>query len=519
MRPATLARLALAGSRTDTLRVVLTAASASLATLMFLVAAAVAAIPHFADSRNGSDDWARQYQLQVLVEPGLRPGVVMALALLTIPVLALAGQCARLGAPARDRRLAAIRLAGATPGQATLVAAAETGVASVVGSVLGLAVYLIGRRVLHRPDAEGRLPLPTDVLPPAWAIVAIVVGLPVLATAVAVVLLRGAAFTPYGIARRVRRRAPRMWVGLLMGVGIALVGTGQALTRWAPDLPDWVFPAQLLLGVAVAAGGLVFGTGWIAAATGRTLLRFARGPATLLAGRRLMADPWAGSRVFAVLLVGVLFGAGAAGMRALITTTLDAEAAKARWYAAQQGTESYPNQTAEFHTTAYNLVNGVVAVAITLSAAAMLVAVVEAWCPDGARTPRWSRPGCPGRSWPGPHCYRRSRPRCRPSLSRSSSAPRWSVSSAARCAPAGSPRICVLPGTRQSAPSRARGSSGRGCRSSSGRYRCRSTTWPCSARARSGPSRSPRPLACCSCGRRPTWPRCVRRNGCATTSR
>ncbi|GAA1824778.1 hypothetical protein GCM10009682_51190 [Luedemannella flava] len=377
MRPTTLARLALAGSRTDTLRVVLTAASAALATLLFVLAAAVATIPHLGDSSGGSETWARQYRLQVLVEPGLRPGVIMALALLTIPVLALAGQCGRLGAPARDRRLATIRLAGATPGQAVLVAAAETGVASGLGSVAGLALYLVGRRVLHRPDADGRLLLPTDVVPPAWALVAIVLGLPLLATGVAALLLRRVAFTPYGIARQVRRRSPRVWVGLLMGIGVALVGSGQAVARWAPDLPDWVLPVQFFAGVLAGTCGLVFGTGWISAATGRVLLRFGRGPAALLAARRLMADPWSGSRVFAVLLVGVLFGAGAAGLRAHIMTIMAVEADSNRWSAQAQGEQYLPDGRADFHATAFTLVDGVVAVAVGLSAAAMLVAVAE----------------------------------------------------------------------------------------------------------------------------------------------
>ena len=118
MKPLTLLRLALAGTRTDVLRVVLTAVSALLATLAILAALTVLAIRDAGDRVDGSDSWSEQYASPLLREPGLRGGTALALVLLTIPILALAGQCGRLGAPARDRRLAGFRLAGATPGQA-----------------------------------------------------------------------------------------------------------------------------------------------------------------------------------------------------------------------------------------------------------------------------------------------------------------------------------------------------------------------------------------------------------------
>jgi hypothetical protein len=316
----------------------------------------------------------------VLVEPGLRPGVAIALLLLTIPVLALAAQCGRLGAPPRDRRLAVIRLAGATPGQAVLVAAAETGVASGLGAGLGLVTYLVGRWLLHRPDAAGRLLLPTDVLPTTWAVVAICAGLPLLAVAVAAMLLRRVAFTPYGVVRRTRNRSPRPFVGLLIVVGVALLVVFQSVNRWAGQtqriVPDWVFPVVLFVSALAAAIGVVLGAGWISHTAGRLLHRFGRGPAALLAGRRLIADPWSGSRTFAVLLVCVLFGAGAAGIRAWFAADFANREDLGRWQAAQDGDPYLPNDNS-FYFDTLNLVNGVVAVATALAAAAMLVAIAE----------------------------------------------------------------------------------------------------------------------------------------------
>src|SRR5690606_19054374 len=214
--------------------------------------------------------------------------------LLCIPVLALAGQSARLGAPGRDRRLAQIRLAGATPRQAVAVAVAETGLAALAGTVLGMAAYAVGRVLLHRPDESGRLPLPTDTAPPLWALLAIGIGLPLLAALSAALLLRRVAFTPFGVARRHRTRPPRPWPGVLIVLGVATFAAAPAVARaYARSghaMPTWVLPALLGGGGLLATIGVILGTAWISHATGRVLHRLARGPAALLAGRRLMAD-------------------------------------------------------------------------------------------------------------------------------------------------------------------------------------------------------------------------------------
>ncbi|HET6634377.1 MAG TPA: hypothetical protein VFH77_05050 [Streptomyces sp.] len=227
MRPGVLFRLARAGTRTDTLRAVLTALSAALATLALLAAVTVLAISH--PMLGGHE---ARYTSALLRDAGLRPGVALTLLLLTIPVLALAGQCARLGGPARDRRLAAVRLAGGTPRQAVALAAAETGTAALLGSVAGLAAYLVARALLDDPGRRGVRPLPTDVLPPVVVLILIVVAVPVMAALATVLLLRGVVVTPLGVSRRVRpQRAPRPWPAVLLALGVAGAAGGTALAR------------------------------------------------------------------------------------------------------------------------------------------------------------------------------------------------------------------------------------------------------------------------------------------------
>ncbi len=377
MKPATLAKLALAGGRTDTLRMAFTAVSAALAAVVLLAAAAVAAVPELGSSIDGSEaSWNEQYSSALIREPGLRPGVVFTLLMLAVPVLFLAGQSIRFGSPARDRRLAAVRLAGATPAQAVLVSAAETAVAALVGAVLGTGAFLLLRVLLHRPGAEG-LPLPTDVLPSAAAFAGVLLLVPVLAALIGAFLLRRVIITPLGLVRRVRSRSPRLWPGVLILVGVFaplvirrlgefLAGLGS---RSGPDLAL----AAAFVAVLLSVIGVVVGTGWITYTAGRLLHRFGRRPATLLAGRHLMADPWNGSRTLAALLAALVVGAGVLGYRAYMVTQFAAEEEAAR-LGGQEGGYGAPT---DFYLNAVDLVRIAVVAGVLVAAAGIMVALAE----------------------------------------------------------------------------------------------------------------------------------------------
>jgi hypothetical protein len=378
MKITTLVRLALAGTRTDTLRVLLTGFSAALAALVLLAAFTVLAIPTPPfDPENWTANHSTHYTNNLLIEPGLRPGLAITLLLFSIPVLALAGQCARLGAPARDRRLAAIRLAGATPGQAVAVAATETGLASLLGALAGLGGYLLGRQVLHRPTADGRLPLPTDVLPATPVLVAVVLGLPLVAGLAAALLLRRVALTPAGMVRRVRRTgSPGWWPGLLIAIGLGTFAGLEPLLRWldarGTSVPSAALALILLVGGLVAMIGVVLGTGWISYTAGRILHRFARRPATLLAARRLTDDPWSGSRVFAALLACVVFGAGAIAARAYFVT-LDRAESQPR----SELTDGVYTISNPFYLQTIDLIDTAVLVALVIAAGGLVVMLAE----------------------------------------------------------------------------------------------------------------------------------------------
>lgn len=302
MRPATVLRLALAGSRVDVVRMVLTASGAALATLALASALTIAAI------RPSSGP----YTSDLLNQGGLHPGVVIALVGLCVPVLALLAQCSRIGAPARDRRLAAMRLGGATPTQVGRIVAVEAGLGAVVGSLLGAAVYFLLRMLLDQrvpgPYAPA-LRLPTDVLPPWWAIVLVLVAVPLLVVVATVFALRRVAFTPFGVSRRVRTRAPRVLPLILVAVGVGGFFVVAALLQ-AARVSSGLVIVLLLVGFVITVGGLLSGQAAITGSIGRIVVARTSRPALLLAGRRMIAEPFAATRATGVLCIAVLIAAG-----------------------------------------------------------------------------------------------------------------------------------------------------------------------------------------------------------------
>lgn len=362
--------LATRGSRSDVVRVSLTAVGSAFGTVALLGAATVISI--------GPDDGP--YSSQVLQQQGLHPGVVIALVLLCIPVLAFVGQCSRVGAPARDRRLAAIRLAGGTPRDVTRVACGEAGVAAGFGAALGLVVHLVGRTLLDTPSigpyaqitqetVEGGvmivreegigqvLRLPTDVLAPVWLIGLLLIAVPLGAVAFTRLALRRVTITPFGVVRHRRIQPPQLLPAVLFVAGVAALASFTTVVR-ALALDQGGLPTLVVLALFLLTSvGLVLGNAALAAAIGGFVAPRARRPAVLIAARRLAADPFAASRAFGALLLTVLVGAAAQGVRANILASTD------------------PGDT--FYADTLDLVNLVIVVAVVVASLGLLVVAAE----------------------------------------------------------------------------------------------------------------------------------------------
>jgi hypothetical protein len=372
---ATVLRLALAGTRTDTLRVVLTGLSAALATVLLLVAATVAQIQGDPGAAGGTDRYANVH----LVDTGMRLGAVLGLVLLSVPVLALAAQCARLGTRARDRRLAAVRLAGATPRQSVLVAVADSGLSALVGAVAGLAVFLLLRVVLHRPHPTGQLPWPTDVPLAVPAGCAVVAGIPLATAAFTALLFRRVIVTPLGVVRRTRFRPPTVWPGLIITTGFVVVAAVEPLAQWiirtggSQDLVPARYIWAAVLAVAVL--GLVTGTGWTSHTAGRLLHRFGRRPARLIAAQQLRADPWHASRTNAALLAAVVAAACLLAVRSDLYAHFAAVAEARRLSGPDHGASLGADP--EWYEGVLRTVAGATAFAVVVATVGVLVAVAE----------------------------------------------------------------------------------------------------------------------------------------------
>ncbi|MGW7382653.1 ABC transporter permease [Streptomyces sp. NPDC054794] len=286
-------------------RVGLTAAGAALATGFALTAVALASLRGY---------YSVPFGHGLLNSPGERSGVIVSLLLLLVPVLGFLGQCARIGAVHRDRRLAGLRLAGATPAQVRRIAALETGLACLAGSLLATAVAV--------PVLLGLWSSPTV---PAWAGLALVaLGAPVLGAATGALALRRVVASPLGWVRRTRPSSGRgpglLFVGGVLAVLLlALVAVANTAGGDRARVPLTAFALVLVVG-----GGTVWLAGGTSLLVGRLLAGRARSAATLIAAERLRDDPWAAARTHAAVLLVTIVGTGFVGIRQVFLAVLDA---------------------------------------------------------------------------------------------------------------------------------------------------------------------------------------------------
>lgn len=246
----------------------------------------------------------------VAVDPNTRVGMVFAIVLLGLPPLLLLYQAVRLGTAARERRLAALRLAGATPAEVRRVGAVEVGVPALLGSVLGIGVYWLLRIALGARAGEGwfrydsgvLMPgrgglglVPTTVGPTWWQYVLVVLAVTALGVGVGRMAGRGVVVTPLGVSRGASRRPPRPWGALLLLAGVA-VGASLVLLF---DSATSTFLGVLAVGLMVA--GVMTLSSWTAYRVGRYAAGRAGAAHVLLAARRLVADPRPAGRAAAAV--------------------------------------------------------------------------------------------------------------------------------------------------------------------------------------------------------------------------
>ncbi|WP_129339838.1 FtsX-like permease family protein [Cellulomonas endophytica] len=217
----------------------------------------------------------------------------VAVVLLVVPLLALAGAAARLGVARRDARLATLRLLGVTPREVVVLTAVETAAQGLVGAVLGVVGHALLLPVWAQVPFQGR-PFTAGELWVGWAgaVLALLV-VPLLAALSGAASLRRVVVSPLGVARRTT--PPGMRAVRVLGVVGALVAFVVG-ARVMNRLGEAVAIALMLGLLALVLGTLNLVGPWTVGVVGRLMARRG-GPARLLAARRLLDDPRAAWRV------------------------------------------------------------------------------------------------------------------------------------------------------------------------------------------------------------------------------
>lgn len=245
---------------------------------------------------------------------GTRGGVVFAVVLLTLPPLLLLDQAVRLGTANRDRRLAALRVAGATPAEIRRLGAIEVGIPASIGAVLGIGVFAALRAVLGGQQyATGYGDLgpsnfaivPRFSGPTWWQAILVMVAVAIAGTLVGWRASRAVVESPLGVTRRETRRPPRPW-GLLL----LLLAAGLTPTAFS-DGHGTDFVVFIVIALLVAA--LVSLAPWVAYVMARRFQRRTALPATLLAAQRIIAEPHAAGRAAAAIGGIALVSGGVVG--------------------------------------------------------------------------------------------------------------------------------------------------------------------------------------------------------------
>ncbi|NIK55927.1 FtsX-like permease family protein [Kribbella shirazensis] len=303
----TLVQLARSRTPADRNRVQLATAALALSGAVLLGALRIA--------RLGKGELSPEVYSNYVAESGLRSGLIAILIILAVLTGGLAVQALRLGTAARERRLAALRLAGASRKQLRQLTVTDAAMAGLAGGLLAGPTYLLLSLLF------GALPRMTRVLPGAelWD-AAMWVPVVVMMTAAGAVI--GSLLHRDGpVAREQQQSTAQRRTGIIAGP--VLIALGLLTSQYL----GYVGSTILLAGLALFFFNM--SAVWIRA-VGRRLQRSAD-PANLLTGVRLVTDSRPSSRISMLLgCCGFLVGTMASGIASVVDD--DNMAAPATFY-------------------------------------------------------------------------------------------------------------------------------------------------------------------------------------------
>lgn len=242
--------------------------------------------------------------------PDRRAVTALALALLVVPAAAFVHQVSRLGGATRERRLAALRLAGATPRDLRVLGAYEGGRQALLGGVCGVVAFLAVRLVASWT-------LGGDVPPVSAVLLVMVLALLTFGGAVSGLKAgRHVVASPLGVVRRQPATGPRARDLLLVLGGAGLLVAGLTGKGKFPLGSAYGAALSMVTGAVLVLFGLVLGAAWLIRLSARRVIRRTGTAETLLAARMVEADPRGWARALSVVALTVFFGAASGVLEA-----------------------------------------------------------------------------------------------------------------------------------------------------------------------------------------------------------
>jgi hypothetical protein len=226
---------------------------------------------------------------------------VVALAILA-PILIFIATATRLSAARREERFAAMRLAGATRKQVSLLAATESTVAAVLGVAAGFGIFFLLRIPVAGIPFIGQPFFPAELTLSPPDILAVAIGVPVFAAVAARLALRRVHISPLGVARRQTPKPPRAWRVVPLLAGLAELGFWTIHGHPASDGGQVQAFVSSFTFIIV---GLFIAGPWLTMAAARAMTRWTSRPSTLIAACRLADDPRAAFRAVSGLVLAL----------------------------------------------------------------------------------------------------------------------------------------------------------------------------------------------------------------------
>ncbi|MGB3442571.1 MAG: FtsX-like permease family protein [Actinophytocola sp.] len=236
-----------------------------------------------------------------------RDMALLVVVMTALPLAGLGGLASRLMAGRRQRRLATLRLLGATTSQVARLTVIELATLTGVGAVCGAVLHRVLVPLASQVQIKGGGWFPSDVRPGVLLTVVTVAAVVGVMTLGALTGLLPAVRDPLGTYRQARREPARTRWWSLVFIGAAV---GLFWLRSTNAFVSAGFTAVVILG-----WGLLSTGPWLVAWLGRFIARRASGPATFLAGRRLSENPRSAWRtVGGMALAAFIAGFAAAGL-------------------------------------------------------------------------------------------------------------------------------------------------------------------------------------------------------------